>query len=77
MAAVADAVVIGEGEETVQHVLDTIYREESKQERLAALAQVPGVYVPACIRRSTMMRRVYRPAAAGRCAGEGSTPVGA
>ena len=46
MAAVADAFVIGEGEETVQHVLDTIYREESKQERLAALAQVPGVYVP-------------------------------
>ena len=46
LAAVADAFVIGEGEETVQHVLDTIYREESKQERLVALAQVPGVYVP-------------------------------
>lgn len=46
LAAVADAFVIGEGEETVQHILDTIYREESKDERLSALAQLPGVYVP-------------------------------
>lgn len=46
LAAVADAFVIGEGEETVQHILDTIYGEESKDERLSALAQLPGVYVP-------------------------------
>lgn len=46
LAAVADAFVIGEGEETVQHILDTIYREESKEKRLQALAQLPGVYVP-------------------------------
>lgn len=46
LAAVADAFVIGEGEETVQCILDTIYRENSKEERLAALAQLPGVYVP-------------------------------
>ncbi len=46
LASVADAFVIGEGEETVQHILDTIYREESKEARLTALAQLPGVYVP-------------------------------
>lgn len=46
LAAVADAFVIGEGEETVQHILDTVYGEESKDERLSALAQLPGVYVP-------------------------------
>ena len=55
LAAVADAFVIGEGEETVQHVLDTIYREESKQERLAALM------FQAFIRRSTMMRASLPP----------------
>lgn len=46
LAAVADAFVIGEGEETVQKILDTIYAKQSKEERLAALAQLPGVYVP-------------------------------
>ncbi len=46
MAAVADAFVIGEGEKTVQHILDTIYAKSSKAERLAALSQLPGVYVP-------------------------------
>ena len=46
LAAVADAFVIGEGEETVQQILDTIYTKQSKEERLAALAQLPGVYVP-------------------------------
>lgn len=46
LAAVADAFVIGEGEETVQHILDTIYEKDSKAERLMALAQLPGVYVP-------------------------------
>ena len=46
LSAVADAFVIGEGEETVQHILDTIYQENSKEERLAALAQLAGVYVP-------------------------------
>lgn len=46
LAAVADAFVIGEGEETVQHILDEIYARDSKEERLLALAQLPGVYVP-------------------------------
>ena len=46
LAAVADAFVIGEGEDTVQRILDVIYGASSKAERLAQLAQVPGVYVP-------------------------------
>lgn len=46
LAAVADAFVIGEGEETVNHILDIVYAKASKEERLLALAQVPGVYVP-------------------------------
>lgn len=46
LAEVADAFVIGEGEETVQRILDTVYSEAGKEERLAALAQLPGVYVP-------------------------------
>lgn len=46
LAAVADAFVIGEGEETVQRILDVIYGAGSKQESLRQLAQLPGVYVP-------------------------------
>lgn len=47
LAAVADAFVIGEGEDTVQRILDTVYAGSSKQQRLEALAHIPGVYVPA------------------------------
>lgn len=46
LAAVADAFVIGEGEETVQRILDVIHNGSSKEERLAKLAALPGVYVP-------------------------------
>lgn len=46
LAAVADAFVIGEGEKIVQRILDVIYAEGSKQERLRKLAALPGVYVP-------------------------------
>lgn len=46
LAEVADAFVIGEGEETVQNILDTIYSKASKDERLEALTQISGVYVP-------------------------------
>lgn len=46
LATVADAFVIGEGENTVQRILDVIYSASSKAERLELLAQVPGVYVP-------------------------------
>lgn len=46
LAAVADAFVIGEGEETVQRILDVVYAGGSKQERLHQLAALPGVYVP-------------------------------
>ena len=46
LAAVADAFVIGEGEETVQKILDTIYTNTTKEEKLLNLANLPGVYVP-------------------------------
>lgn len=46
LAAVADAFVIGEGEETVQRILDTVYAEDSKAARLQKLSGIPGVYVP-------------------------------
>ena len=46
LTAVADAFVIGEGEETVQKILDVIYASSSKAERLQRLAHVDGVYVP-------------------------------
>ncbi len=46
LAAVADAFVIGEGEETVQHILDTVYTGENKEQTLQALSKLAGVYVP-------------------------------
>ncbi len=46
LAAVADAFVIGEGEETVQRILDVIYTGAGKQECLRLLAGLPGVYAP-------------------------------
>lgn len=46
LATVADAFVIGEGEDTVQQILDVVYSSSSKAERLEQLAQLPGVYVP-------------------------------
>lgn len=49
LAAVADAFVIGEGEETINHILDTVYAKASKEERLLALAQVPAYMCPAYI----------------------------
>ena len=46
LSEVADAFVIGEGEETVPKILDAVYVSKSKQERLSRLAQLPGIYVP-------------------------------
>ncbi len=46
LASVADAFVIGEGEETVQHILDTVYRGEGKEQTLQELSHIEGVYVP-------------------------------
>lgn len=46
LSAVADAFVIGEGEDTVQRILDTVYEKDCKEARLRALADLPGVYVP-------------------------------
>ncbi len=46
LADVADAFVIGEGEETINKILDIVYAAESKQDKLLQLANIPGVYVP-------------------------------
>ncbi len=46
LAAVADAFVIGEGEETVQRILDLLYAADGREAGLLALAQAAGVYVP-------------------------------
>lgn len=50
LALFADAFVIGEGEETVGELLDTVYQAKnegaSKEEILLRLANLPGVYVP-------------------------------
>lgn len=56
LATFADAFVIGEGEQTVNTILDTVYQAKnagaSKEEILRSLANLPGVYVP----------RFYKPA---------------
>lgn len=46
LTAVADAFVIGEGEETIQRILDIVYTGGGKEDKLLCLAKVPGVYVP-------------------------------
>jgi radical SAM superfamily enzyme YgiQ (UPF0313 family) len=51
LAEFVDICVVGEGEEIIHELLDVYYREQarraSRQEILAALAQVPGLYIPA------------------------------
>ncbi len=50
MAPFIDAFVIGEGEEVIQDVIDSVQKSKSdnasRDETIRALAQVPGVYVP-------------------------------
>lgn len=46
LAEVADAFVIGEGEEVVQRILDLLYSGKDRQALLGELACVEGVYVP-------------------------------
>ena len=50
LAGVADAFVIGEGEETVNNLLDAVYEARdkglSKEATLLELAQLSGIYVP-------------------------------
>ncbi len=52
LAEVADAFVIGEGEEVVGRLLDCVsaYEAEPRAEQLAALARLEGVYVPSLYR---------------------------
>lgn len=46
LAQVADAFVIGEGEEVVNKILDIVYADLTKEEKLLQLANTAGVYVP-------------------------------
>jgi radical SAM superfamily enzyme YgiQ (UPF0313 family) len=53
LAAVADVFIIGEGEETVNDLLNAWYGSEGqggRRDRLRKLAELPGVYVPAFYR---------------------------
>jgi radical SAM superfamily enzyme YgiQ (UPF0313 family) len=47
LAPFADAVAIGEAEESLPRIVDVLRASNSKEERLARLAVIPGVYVPA------------------------------
>jgi len=46
MHAFIDAFVIGEGEEVIHDIIDAIQANQTRQEKLFALAHIPGVYVP-------------------------------
>jgi radical SAM family uncharacterized protein len=46
MHAFIDAFVIGEGEEVIHDILAVLQAHPGREERLLALAHVPGVYVP-------------------------------
>jgi len=46
MHAFIDAFVIGEGEEVIHDIINTIQAHKTREEKLLALAKIPGVYVP-------------------------------
>ncbi|GAB4427363.1 MAG: TIGR03960 family B12-binding radical SAM protein [Anaerolineales bacterium] len=46
MHAFIDAFVIGEGEEVIHDIIEVVQANPTRQEKLLALAHIPGVYVP-------------------------------
>ncbi len=46
MHAFIDAFVIGEGEEVIHDIINAIQAHRTREEKLRALAKIPGVYVP-------------------------------
>jgi radical SAM superfamily enzyme YgiQ (UPF0313 family) len=46
LAPFADAILMGEADETIHLALDIIFREPSRARRLAALAELPSCFVP-------------------------------
>jgi len=46
MHAFIDAFAIGEGEEVIHDIINTIQAHKTREEKLIALAKIPGVYVP-------------------------------
>jgi Radical SAM proteins, N-terminal/Radical SAM superfamily len=47
LAPFADAILMGEADETIQLALDVLFQIDDKAARLAALAQIPSCFVPA------------------------------
>jgi radical SAM superfamily enzyme YgiQ (UPF0313 family) len=47
LAPFADAILMGEADETIHQALDVLFQIEDKAERLAALARIPSCFVPA------------------------------
>jgi radical SAM superfamily enzyme YgiQ (UPF0313 family) len=52
IADIVDACAVGEGEEIIPDIVDAVCRSASCPDRLAALAQIEGVYVPGMYRVS-------------------------
>ncbi len=46
MYAFIDAFVIGEGEEVILDIINAIQAKQTREDKLRALAKIPGVYVP-------------------------------
>ena len=46
MHAFIDAFVVGEGEEVIHDIIDAIQANPTREEKIIALAHIPGVYVP-------------------------------
>jgi len=46
MHAFIDAFVIGEGEEVIHDIIDAVQANQTRAEKLLALAHIPGIYVP-------------------------------
>jgi len=46
MHAFVDAFVIGEGEEVIHDIIDAIQAHHGREEKIRAMAAIPGVYVP-------------------------------
>src|SRR6185436_5273499 len=46
LAPFADAILMGEADETIQQALDVLFQLPDKQARLEALARIPSCFVP-------------------------------
>ncbi len=63
LAEIVDAFVIGEAEPVVPAIVETIAATRGRAERLAALAELPGLYVPSRPPTTSVQRLVWPDAA--------------